>query len=49
MTIAPHLRPPTGIAALHAENAATRAEGKHLGAVPAASGPRVAMRELCYS
>ena len=28
------LRPPTGIAALHAENAVTLAEGKHLGAVP---------------
>ena len=31
------LRPPTGIAAHHRENAVTLAEGKHLGAVPGSS------------
>ena len=31
------LRPPTGIAAQHRENAVTLAEGKHLGAVPGSS------------
>ena len=40
------LRPPTGIAARHPENAATLAEEKHLGE---RSPARVATRELLYS